>query len=204
MGRVVISLLVSVVMLLPMRARAESDWTAIVDLLEKSVMQISDNCSAFAINEARDLALTAEHCGSQDADKPTIVDLIPAVVVAKDVKRDLLVLYVPGMDRPALQLAKDDPPTGTEVVSYGYGGGYAQPMLRHAIVANREIEVTDLEGQWVALDGAFVGGQSGAPVVNVRGEVVAIVQRSSDRMGLGRSAETIRDRVGRFFAKATP
>jgi S1-C subfamily serine protease len=51
------------------------------------------------------------------------------------------------------------------------------------------------------VDAAFVGGMSGGPLVNARGEVVMIVQMASDRIGLGRGIEQIRDRVGRYWGK---
>lgn len=202
MGRVVVAFLSSVIVFVPLYAA--NDWTAIVPTLADAVMQISDTCSAFAIDNEREYVLTARHCASADPAQPTIVDLIPARVVADDVKRDLMVLQVPGLQRKALKLAAHDPATGEEVASYGYGGGYAKPMLRIAHVANRRISLLGLDGEWVMVDGAFVGGQSGSPVVNAQGEVVSIVQMSSDRMGIGRGAEEIRDRVGKWWGKSKP
>jgi S1-C subfamily serine protease len=46
-----------------------------------------------------------------------------------------------------------------------------------------------------------VPGMSGGPVVDASGQVVMIVQLASDRVGLGIGAESIRAKVGRFFAK---
>jgi S1-C subfamily serine protease len=178
-----------------------TDWTALADRLDQSVMQISDWCSAFAIDNERDYVLTAKHCASDDPQKPTIVDLIPSRVVAEDVQRDLLVLHVPGLDRKALPLAKDDPAIGAEVASYGYGMGLVKPMFRIAHVANTRVTLPSLDGEWVIFDGAFVGGQSGAPVVNAAGEVVALVQMTTDRVGIGRGAKMIGERVGKYFAK---
>jgi hypothetical protein len=37
--------------------------------------------------------------------------------------------------------------------------------------------------------------------VNAAGEIVAIVQMTTDRVGFGRGADIIRDRVGKYFAK---
>jgi S1-C subfamily serine protease len=75
-------------------------------------------------------------------------------------------------------------------------------MLRQAIVSHPKALVPEAgAGEWVILDAAYVGGQSGAPLVNPEGDVVGLVQMSTDRVGLSRSADVIRDRVGRFFEK---
>ena len=60
---------------------------------------------------------------------------------------------------------------------------------------------TGQAGTFVSLDSAFVGGQSGGPVVNAAGEVVLIVQRASNTVGIGVGADVIRERMGRFFGK---
>jgi len=187
-------------------APAQADWRTIVEArLLKSVVQLSDTCSGFVINEKEDYVLTAKHCGPDDPSKPVVVDLIPGKVIATDVHKDLLVVHVPGVDRPALKIADSDPHYGQPVASFGYGGGYERPMLRLATVAQPKAIIPDAgPGEWVMLDAAFVGGQSGAPVVNAAGEVVMMVQMSSALMGIGRSAEVIRDRVGKYCEKAKP
>lgn len=181
---------------------AANQWSIAIAKLEKSVVQLSDNCSGFVINEAEDYVLTAKHCGPDDPSKPVVVDNIPGKIVATDVHKDLLVVHVPGIDKPALVLAKKAADYGDAVVSFGYGGGFERPMLRQAIVAQPKALVPPAgPGEWVMLDAAFVGGQSGGPVVNEAGEVVMVVQMSNAYMGLGRSAEEIKDRVGKYFAK---
>jgi S1-C subfamily serine protease len=181
----------------------EASWQTLVkEKLEKSVVQLSANCSGFVIHEAEDWVLTANHCGSDDPDKSIIVDLRPGKVQATDIQKDFLVLHVPGIDRPALHLATKDVEFGDVVLSFGYGGGYERPMLRQAIVAQPKALVPDAgPGEWVMFDAAFIGGMSGGPIVNTDGEVVALVQMSSPTMGLGRSADTLKDRIGRYFEK---
>ncbi len=185
-------------------AAMASDWTVAIEKLEKSVMQISDNCSAFAIDDNRDYALTAKHCTSEDITKPTVVDLIPSKVIADDVQYDLAVLHVPGMDHKALKLAEKEPHAGVEVGALGFGMGLKKWMFRHTWVSNRDVSIPDLDGDWVIFDSPFVGGQSGSPVVNFDGEVVAIVQMTTRSVGIGRGADRIRSRVGKYFAPAQP
>jgi S1-C subfamily serine protease len=181
----------------------QPNWHLIVERsLAKSVVQLSDTCSGFVINEAEDYVLTAKHCADDDVSKPVVVDLIPGKVIASDVQKDLLVIHVPGIDKPALRLSTTDLHYGDVVASFGYGGGYERPMLRLANVAQPKAIMPDVgPSEWVLLDAGLVGGQSGGPVVNADGHVVMVVQMSNSLMGIGRSAEVIKDRVGRFFEK---
>jgi S1-C subfamily serine protease len=196
--------LVALVLMVGASALAAPDWVVVAERLEESVMQISDTCSAFSIDDDRDYVLTAKHCTPDDPTKPTIVDLVPAKVVADDVQYDFTVLHVPGMDKRALALAEDEPKAGTEVISLGYGMGLKKWMFRHAWVSNRQLSIPDLDGEWIMIDGAFVGGQSGGPVVNAAGEVVAVVQRANSTTGIGRGSDMIRKRVGKYFTRPKP
>jgi S1-C subfamily serine protease len=199
--RVIFSAVCVMVFQAPMFSQA--NWHLLVERsLSKSVVQLSDNCSGFIINEHEDYVLTAKHCADDDITKPVVVDLHPGKIIASDVHKDLLVLHVPGIDKPALRLATEDARFGQVVASFGYGGGYERPMLRKASIAQPKALVPDAgPGEWVMVDGAFVGGQSGGVVVNEAGEVVLMVQMGNSVMGIGRSADTIRDRVGKWFEK---
>jgi hypothetical protein len=85
------------------------------------------------------------------------------------------------------------------VASGGYGYGFWH--VRIANVANPKAIVPGLVGPFLVVNSGYVPGQSGGPVVNIKGEIVGVVQLASDRVGLGRGAEYIADKVGRFFAK---
>jgi S1-C subfamily serine protease len=91
------------------------------------------------------------------------------------------------------------------VASYGHGYGWAKPLLLSGMISVAEFNVPDTKCQsCFVVDAAFIGGQSGSPVVNEAGEMVMIVQMTSDRVGIGVGAKTIDRRVGRFFGKAKP
>jgi S1-C subfamily serine protease len=199
--KVLVALMVLFVASMP--TYAQTNWHLLVErMLEKSVVQLSANCSGFVINEAEDWVLTAKHCGPEDVEKPVVVDNIPGKIVGSDIHKDLLVVHVPGVDKPALRFATVKPKYGDLVASFGYGGGYERPMLRIATVSQPFAIIPEAgPGEWVQVGGAFIGGQSGGPVVNEQGEVIAIVQMSSTAMGIGRSAETIRDKVGKWIEK---
>lgn len=195
-------------LLLSVFMAAAPDWTKTADTLSKSVVFIvstGGTCSGFVVNAHakgdKDYILTAAHCDG----KELYADNVPAKVVMKDAKRDLLILEVDDLDRPAVVLAAKNPLLGEEVASFGYGGGLEKPMFRLAHVSHPAIDLPELEGgPFVMIDAGYVGGQSGGPCVNALGEVVSIVQRASDKVGLGVGVETIRSKVGRFLEKPKP
>jgi serine protease Do len=132
------------------------------------------------------------------------VDLAPAKVRAKDVKNDLMVLEVEGIDRPALKLAVKNPLIGEQVATYGFGWGLERPLFRISHISDTETQIQNSglpnAGPFFAVDSNFMPGQSGGPVVNGRNEVVAIVQLGSNTgIGLGIGAEAIKAKVGRYF-----
>lgn len=182
---------------------ALAQWPSIATELRQSIVYIEGkegSCTGFVIDNERDFVLTAAHCDMTEM----YVDLAPAKVRAKDVKNDLMVLYVEGIDRPALKLAKKNPVIGEEVATYGYGWGLERPLFRVSYISDTEAQVqTGLpnQGPFYVVDKNFMPGQSGGPVVNAKNEVVAIVQLGSNiGVGLGIGAEQIQSKVGKYFA----
>ncbi len=189
-----------------------NDWTKVADSLAKSVVYVDNtegSCSGWVINaNARPVAkdgvkmnfvLTAAHC---DGDK-LYVDHVPANVVYKDAKKDLLVLEVEDLGRPALKLAASNPKIGDSVASYGYGFGMERAMFRTATISDDKFYIPEegIGGPFIVTDAAFVGGQSGGPVADLAGNVVLIVQRGGSGVGIGVGAEIMQAAVGRFFGK---
>lgn len=200
--RIVAALLFVLLLATSTSLGAMDTWSAIVERLHKAVVPVANAsdtmCTAFVINTEKKYVMTAAHC----FDATLYVDGSPAKVVSRDPKKDFMVLVVPELgDLPALVLAKDGPKVGDEVGSFGYGYGLERPMFRvtHISDDNTYIPEEGIGGPLLVFDTAFVGGQSGGPVVNQAGEVVAIVQMASPTVGLGRSADEIRGKVGRFF-----
>ena len=182
-----------------------ADWTSVADKLTKAVVPITydgdGGCTGFVVDTARKFVLTAAHC-DVSAGQKIYVDQSPATVVNKDVKRDLMVLKVEDLndDKVALKLAGDHPRIGEAVASFGFGYALERPMFRTSFVADNEMDIPDLEGgPFIIFDASFVGGQSGGPIVNGAGDVVAIVQRASNNVGIGVGVGTIKSRVGRYF-----
>ncbi len=188
-----------------------ADWTTIAEKLSKSVVFIQNkegSCTGFVIHAAwgekkdKDLVMTAAHCYGPEL----YVDQEPARVVAKDDKKDLMVVEIEDTGRPALKLAKSDPVQGQELASFGFGGGLERPMFRHAMVSDAATYIPEdgIGGPLILIDAAYVPGQSGGPCINAQGEVVSIVQRANSILGVGVGAETIKSKMGRYFQKDEP
>lgn len=73
-------------------------------------------------------------------------------------------------------------------------------MFRTGYVSDNATVIPGIEGgPWLVLDNDLIGGQSGGFIVNGKGEVVSIVQRTGQGMGLGVTVEVIRTKMGRYF-----
>lgn len=204
MRRTLAALSLTFAVLVPLHA---ADLSDVVKQVEKAVVFAavgdSGGCTAFVINQEKHYLLTAGHC-YPGHDGVLWVDSVPAKVVYLDTKRDLMVVQAPDIDpsRTALKLAAKNPTIGQEVMSVGYGYALERPFFRQTHVQDDKMALPGVDGgPFISTDSSFVPGQSGGPVVNTAGEVVLIVQRGDGgTTGIGVGAETIRERVGRFFA----
>ncbi len=184
------------------------DWRDIAKKTSESIVYVETtkgSCTGFVIDSNAkgntDRVLTAAHC---DGEK-LFVDYVPARVIWKHVKDDLMVVEIENTGRPALSIAKTNPVIGEEIASYGYGYALERPTFRVAHVSDDKAKLPELTGgPFVMIDAAYVSGQSGGPCVNAAGEVVSIVQYASNLVGVGVGAETIADKAGRFFEKPKP
>jgi S1-C subfamily serine protease len=208
MRRVFLSILFATTLLLP--TLKANDWSNVIKQVEPSILWLNidgqGGCTGFIINQEKHYVMTAAHCY---AEKGVLwADSVPTRVIALDLKKDLMVLEAKDIDasRPALKLAEKNPSRGEDVMSCGYGFALERPFFRQAHVQDDQLSIPEngVGGPYISTDSPFVGGQSGGPVVNIKGEVVAIVQRGDGgSTGLGTGAELIRARLGRFFQAAT-
>jgi len=185
--------------------QASPDWTAIADKLGQSIVTVENakgSCTGFVINDHakgdKDYVLTADHCYGPEL----YADHALARAIFRDGKKDLMILEVDDLDRPAVALAAKNPAQGDEVASLGFGYALEKPMLRIAHISNPAISLPEMEGNpYVMIDAGYVPGQSGGPNVNASGEVVSIVQAASGLVGIGQGTEAIRDRIHRYLPK---
>lgn len=212
MKRILTALIAFLLATGPVLAQTANSWTTVAEVAKRSTVFIegpNGSCSGFVINDSAkggedksenvDLILTAAHC-----DGPALfAGGVPAKMRAKDLRKDLMVIEVENLNKPALKLADKNPRVGDEVVSFGFGYGLDEPMLRIAHIANDKtyIPFEGIGGPLMTIDASFVPGQSGGPVLNHASEVVMIVQLGTSIVGFGVGAEDIRDKVGRFFGE---
>jgi len=201
MGRIIITVVLALVLFTP-SMHATNSWSTVAEKVEKALalLQVGDegSCTAFSINEKENYVLTANHCFGHDTEgKDLLVDNTPAKLVARDQKRDLMVLFVKGLDKPAIHLAKSNPKVGDEMASYGFGYALSKPLFR---ITHASAIDTDETPNEIITDSDFQPGQSGGPVVNEDGELVMIVQAGNGHgLGIGRGVEDIKHAMGRFF-----
>ncbi len=176
-----------------------ADWKLTIEKLVQSTVLIETSqgtCSGFVINEPEKLVLTAAHC--YDAAQMFIDGKPLTKVIDRDLKKDLIVVFVDGLDKPALPLGKENPAVGDQVASYGYGHYLNVPLFRRHTVSASDVFI-DKDGPHLRFDSALIAGMSGGPIVTEDGLVVSIVQLGSNTAGLGVGVKTIRDSVGKYF-----
>lgn len=203
--RIVLSILLSLSLLVT-PTFAVSVWTPIAERLVHSVVFLealdandtpAGYCSGFVIDSAKAHVLTAAHCDGQKV----LVNGTPSYRMFKDARKDLMVLRASQVkDSPAIPLADANPKIGDAVASVGFGFALEKPMVRISHISITNLDIENLSGPFVMVDAGFMPGQSGGPVVNEKGQLVAIVQRGNEGLGIGVGAEVIKDRVGKYFA----
>lgn len=181
-----------------------TEWNPVANRVVKSLSFLETpegTCTAWSIDEKKDLVITAGHCFGRDKEaKDILVDQTPVTrLVSLDTKKDLMILEVKGLDKPALRLAKANPRIGDEVASYGFGLGLERPLFRTAHISDDQVTIESVGGPFIMTDTDFIGGQSGGPVVDINGDVVMIVQRGTQGLGIGVGAETIKAKMGKYF-----
>lgn len=119
-----------------------------------------------------------------------------ATVIGESEDNDIAVLKISATDLPAITLGKSSNcHVGERVYALGCPEGYDFPWTVTAgIISNtsRTVRITDSNGEYektmtlIQTDTAVNSGNSGGPLINVRGEVVGIVTlKISNTAGLG-------------------
>lgn len=186
------------------------DWSSVASKLQSSTLPVLDSegrafCSAFVIDNQRDYVMTADHCVHvYDMDGTPIeftIDGLGAREIFGDEFLDVSVLYVKGVNRPELLPEHGSVKVGHPLASYGYAresGLYEH--FRAGTVAGVEQTVDSLSGKWLVTDQSYIGGMSGGPVVNRKGKLISMVQRSDRRLvGIGRSIKSIYEATKNYW-----
>jgi S1-C subfamily serine protease len=218
MGRVLALVLMVLLVMGNGPAHAATDWrdAAVTVALstvsmqnvvtgEDGIQRYETVCTAFSIDEARGLFLTAFHCLGEVQNYR--LDWQMAWVVYQNPSLDLAVLQTMGVKRTALKPRTAPIAAGLPIAMFGHAFGFEVPTLRPAWVSHPYMLIVPIKAQFPTLDGRFmvvsippIGGMSGGPIVDTEGRVVAITQMGNIYMGLGQPIEVILEATGPFWA----
>jgi S1-C subfamily serine protease len=130
---------------------------------------------------------------------------LDAEAIHFDPRNDLAILRVPGLDASVLSLA-DDAPAGTSAAILGFPLNGPYDVRAGRLGATRRVVTSDAYGngpvrrEIVALRGPVRSGNSGGPMVNGRGEVVATIfaaTTTGPRGGYAVPNDVVRDALAR-------
>jgi S1-C subfamily serine protease len=196
------------------------DWSATVRRVDASVvrlehpvtmtniftgetLEMKSACTGFVINQREGYVMTAYHCLNDGTTVNLSVDKKIGQanwLVFADEKLDIAVVSAPVTTRPALKPSRVGLQKGQEIGALGFGYGLQRSLFRAGYVSNIAVDVDpEIPGPWFLFDGPFIGGMSGGPVFNTRGEVVSVVQMSNELMGLGRPFSRIYSATRAFW-----
>ncbi|MEM7558478.1 MAG: trypsin-like peptidase domain-containing protein [Planctomycetota bacterium] len=125
-----------------------------------------------------------------------------------DPDRDIAVAKISVSSAPAISLNTDLPRKGETVTALGSPVGLSftattgiVSAIRPAAEMARDLGRSNIKGTWVQVDAAISPGNSGGPLINRNGEVVAMCTLASQgvaqNLNFGISAKDIQDSIGK-------
>ncbi len=212
-----------VLVLLAKHTAAQDSLADIIESCEKSVVRIEtkaadgDSLGSGFVIDAKGTIITNCHvlAGATEAKvhfaDGTTGDIVGTFLI--DQARDIIVARISLAGKPVLPLASSLPRKGELVVALGAPHGLSFSATRGIISAIRSTEEmrndlgdSSLQGTWIQVDAALSPGNSGGPLVNERGQVVAMStlasRGSAQNLNFGISATDMQAAIG--FAKGNP
>lgn len=203
--------------------RAQDSLADIIETCEKCVVRIEtkaadgDSLGSGFVIDAKGTMITNCHvlAGATSAkvhfEDGTTADIVGTFVI--DQARDIVVARISVAGKPQIPLAAALPRKGERVIALGAPHGLSFSATQGIVSAIRSTEEmkhdlgdTSLEGTWVQVDAALSPGNSGGPLVNERGEVVAMSTLASragaQNLNFGISAADIQNAIA--LAKGKP
>lgn len=129
-----------------------------------------------------------------------------------DQSRDIVIGKLSVTSQPAIELATELPRKGDRVTALGSPRGLSFTATTGIVSAVRsqqemadEVGDTERRGTWIQVDAALSGGNSGGPLINAKGEVVAMSTLASigaaQNLNFGISAADIKQAVSQASGK---
>ena len=123
-----------------------------------------------------------------------------------DQARDICIAKFEAKDLPVISLAENLPRKGQQVVALGSPQGLSFSATRGIVSAirtqeeaRRQLGDKNREGTWVQVDAALSGGNSGGPLINTSGDVVAMStlasQGAAQNLNFGISISDIKAKI---------
>lgn len=192
-----IALATAIFAILPFDSPAQTRTDIVnVDRVKQSLVQLvmgkpdgtQGSCTGFVIDPAGRIA-TAAHC--TDDVEWIKADGIDTYVI---VKRGWISILngIPG-SKPPLQFAKKKPQILEKVWAFGSPGGWGMFVFERQITAILAPEDADPKHDDIFIDGGLAPGMSGGPIVNQKGEVIAVNQMTFESFGMGCEIKLVKD-----------
>ncbi len=200
----------------PVLALAQDDLADVIERCEKSVVRIE-------VEGAEGASLGSGYVVDTDGTIVTNVHVLSGAqravaifpngdthevlgTLAYDEARDICVARIDATGLAVLPFAADPPRKGETVTALGSPRGLSFTATTGIVSAIRtaeelgpDINRPEIKGLWIQVDAALSGGNSGGPLINKKGEIVAMStlasQGASQNLNFGISAIDIREAV---------
>lgn len=167
--------------------------------------QMRGACTAFSINEQKDLFMTAAHC----VDEGTYtVDKHIAWLAYFNEEIDVAILVSPGAARVALKPSTIVLDHQQDIFATGYAFGFETPMVLAGKVASFGVLGVDEDFPkqvFMVTRPGVIGGMSGGPLTDALGDVISVNQMTGSWNGtdvaFSRPQKVVMDATKQFWGK---
>lgn len=150
--------------------------------------ELKNICTVTSINEAKGLWLTASHCTGRATEDPkvifaynTYIEGEKTLVVYFNATTDLSVLQTSAHHARALHMQADAPEVGQSIVVIGHPMGLSIQFFHGYISSLDTLLDEDTNLRLMMYDMLACGGNSGSAVLNLKDEIVSVLQVGTGR-----------------------